>query len=100
MIEYLESLGFSVELSVMERKYYGKEIFKYLNSKGITYITPVKGSKTLTTLKEEALKNPKKRAQTIAIRMDMCVEKGINVISIRLGFMLKERRVLTIKSPI
>ena len=68
MVEYLESLGFIIELSVMDKEYYGKEIFKYLDSKGITYIVPVKESKILSTLKEKALKKPKKRVQTYRMK--------------------------------
>jgi len=92
MIEYLESLGFTVGLSVMDREYYGKAIFKYLNSKRITYITPVKGSKILSTLKEEALKDPKKRVQTYKMRDVYVRGKGYKHYTHKIGFYAKKRK--------
>ncbi|MBA7647544.1 hypothetical protein ES703_55316 [subsurface metagenome] len=47
MIEFLESLGFIIELTAMEKEYYQKWIFKYLYGKNITYIVPVRESKKL-----------------------------------------------------
>jgi len=52
MVEFLEFLGFVVDLSVMDKEYYNKKIFKYLESKGITNIVPVRDSETLNALKE------------------------------------------------
>jgi hypothetical protein len=92
MIEYLESLGFTVELSVMDREYYAKEIFKYLDSKGINYITPVRGSKTLNALKEEALKNPKKRAQDYNMKDGYVRRKGYKYYTHKIGFYAKKKK--------
>jgi len=92
MIKYIESLGFMVELSVMDREYYSKEIFKYLDSKRITYITPVKGSKTLNALKEEALKNPKKRAQNYSMKDGYVRGKGYKYYTHKIGFYAKRKK--------
>jgi hypothetical protein len=92
MIEYFESLSFTVELSVMDREYYAKEIFKYLNSKGITYITPMKGSNTLNALKEEALKNPKKRAQNYGMKDGYVRGNGYKYYTHKIGFYAKKRK--------
>ena len=92
MIEYLESLGFTVELSVMDREYYNKGIFKYFNSKGITYITPVKGSKSLNTFKEEALNDPKKRAQNYNMKDGYERGKGYKYFTHKVGFYAKRKK--------
>jgi hypothetical protein len=92
MIEYLESLGFMVELSVMDREYYAKETFKYLNSKEIIYITPVKGSKTLKALKEETLRNPKKRAQNYSMKDGYVRRKGYKYYTHKIGFYAKRKK--------
>ena len=92
MIEYLESLGFTVELSVMDREYYDKAIFKHLDSKGITYITPVKGSKTLNAIKEEALKDPKKRAQDYDMKDGYERGKGYKYFTHKIGFYAKRKK--------
>ncbi len=77
MVEYFEPLGFIVDLSVMDKEYYGKEVFKYLDSKGIPYVVPVKESKKLRALKEEALKNPNKRVQIHGIKDGYAKGKGV-----------------------
>ena len=92
MIKYLESLGFTIELSVMDREYYVKEVFKYLNSKGIIYIMPVIGFKTLKTLKEEALKNPKKRAQYYSMKDGYVRGKGYKCYTHKIGFYAKKNK--------
>jgi len=61
MVEFCRSLGFIVELAVLDREYYTKAIITYFDSQGITYIIPIKDSETLRSLKEEALYNSKKR---------------------------------------
>ena len=68
MIEFLESLGFLIELTVMDKKYYQKWIFKYLDGKSITYIVPVRESEKLKGMKEAALKDPKDRVQTYGMK--------------------------------
>jgi len=92
MIEYLESLGFTVELSVMDREYIDKAIFKYLNSKGITYITPMKDSKSLKLLKEDALKDPKKRVQDYNMKDGYKRGKGYNYYTHKIGFYAKKKK--------
>jgi len=92
MIKYLELLGFSIELSVMDREYYGKAIFKYLSSIGITYITPVKGSQTLNALKEDALKDPKKRAQSYKMKDRYVRGEGYKYYTHEIGFYAKRKK--------
>lgn len=92
MIKYLESLGFTVELSVLDREYYIKEVFKYLNSKGVTYIMPVKSFKTLKTLKEDALKSPKKRAQIYSMKDGYVRGKGYKCYTHKIGFYAKKKK--------
>ena len=92
MIEYLESLGFTVELSVMDREYYSKVVFKYLDSKGVTYITPVKGSKSLNAKKEEALKAPKKRVQDYNMKDGYEPGNGYNYFTHKVGFYAKRKK--------
>lgn len=94
-IEYLQSLGFVVELSVMDKEYYVKEVFKYLDSIGITYITPVKDSKTLKALKEAALKDPKKRAQTYRMKDGYMRGKGYKYHAHEIGFYAKRKKSFT-----
>lgn len=91
MVEYFESLGFIVELVVMDREYYNKSIFKYLESKGIKYITPVKDSKKLKALKEKALKNPKKRVQNYNMRDGYVKGKGYKHIKFKIAFFGKKK---------
>jgi len=92
MIESLEAEGFSINLSVMDREYYAKEIFKYLHSKGITYITPVKDYKTVKAKKEEALKNPHKRVQPYRMKDRYVRGKGYTHYSHKLGFYAKNNK--------
>jgi len=68
--KFLESLGFKVELIAMDKEYYQKWIFKYLDGKNITYIVLVRESKKLKGMKEAALKNPKDRVQTYEMQDD------------------------------
>lgn len=70
MIEFLESLGFVIELVAMDKEYYQKWIFKYLDGKNITYIVPVRESKKLKGMKEAALKDPKDRVQDYEMQDD------------------------------
>lgn len=90
MVDYFESIGFIIELSVMDKEYYNREIVKYLNSKGIIYIVPVKESKILSRLKEEALKNPKKRVQTYKMKDGYVRGKGYTYYIHKIGFYAKK----------
>ena len=90
MVEYFESLGFIVELTVMDKEYYGKEVFKYLTSKGIPYVVPVRESKKLKALKEEALKSPKKRIQSYGIKDGYAKGKGVLYHNFKISFFAKK----------
>jgi len=68
MVEFLESLGFVIELIAMDKEYYQKWIFEYLDDHDITYIVPVKESKILKAKKEAALKDPTKRVQSFEMK--------------------------------
>ncbi|MFX1238818.1 MAG: hypothetical protein ACFFAS_08740 [Promethearchaeota archaeon] len=92
MIEYLESLGFTIELSVMDKEYHVKEVFKYLNAIGITYITPVKDSKTLKALKEESLKDPALRVRKYRIKDGYQRGKGYKYYTHEIGFYAKRNK--------
>lgn len=76
MIEFLESLGFLIELTAMDKEYYQKDIFKYLDKKEIRYIVPVRESKKLRKMKEAALQDPKRRVQTYAMKDKYVKGKG------------------------
>ncbi len=91
-IEFLESLGFVVELSVMDKEYYAKEVFKYLDSMGIAYITPVKDSKALRALKEVALKDPKDRAQIYRMKDGYVRKVGYKYYTHEIGFYAKRKK--------
>ena len=91
MVEYFESLGFIVELVLMDREYYNKKVFKYFNSKEIEYITPVKGSKKLKILKEKALKNPKERVQNYKMRDGYVRGKGYKYHEFKIAFFGKKK---------
>ncbi|MGQ4876011.1 MAG: hypothetical protein ACP6IY_18250, partial [Promethearchaeia archaeon] len=91
MLNYLESTGFIVELVIMDREYYIRDILKYLTSKNITYIVPVKESKTLKSLKEKALNDPKKRAQTYGMKDGYSRGVGYNYYFHKIGFYAKKR---------
>lgn len=68
MIEFLESLGFLIELTVMDNEYYQQWIFKYLEGKNITYIVSVRESERLKGMNEAALKYPKDRVQIYGMK--------------------------------
>ena len=86
MIEFLQSLGFLIELVVMDKKYYQKAILKYLDEKKLVYIVPVKESKKLKAMKEAALNDPKKRVQAFEMKDDHAKEKGYPLISFNAAF--------------
>ena len=86
MVEFLESLGFIVELTAMDKEYYQKWIFKYLDGKNITYIIPVRESKKLKGMKEAALKDPKDRVQTYGMKDDYVKGKGYPLIEFKAAF--------------
>ncbi len=86
MIEFLESLGFSIELTVMDKKYYQKWIFKYLHRKYITYIVPVRESEKLKEMKEAALKDPKDPVQTYGMKDGYVKEKGYQRLEFKAAF--------------
>jgi hypothetical protein len=76
MVEFLISLGFTIELIAMDKQYYQKWIFDYLDRKNITYIVPVKGSKKLRAMKEAALTDPKARVQPYEMKGTYVKGKG------------------------
>jgi hypothetical protein len=90
MVEYFESLGFLIDLMVMDKEYYGKEVFKYLTSKGISYVVLVKESKKLKALKEEALKSPKKRIQSHGMKEGYAKGKGFLYHTFKITFFAKK----------
>ncbi len=59
MVHFCISLGFTVEMSVLDKEYYAKEIITFFYSQEIIYIIPVRESERLRSLKEEALSKPK-----------------------------------------
>jgi len=86
MIELFESLGFIIELTAMDKEYYQKWIFKYLDVKNITYIVPVRESKKLKGMKETALKCPKDRVQTYEMQDEYVKGKGYSLIKFKAAF--------------
>ena len=86
MVEFLESLGFIIELTAMDKDYYQKWIFKYLDKKDITYIVPVRESDTLRGMKEAALKDPKDRVQTYEMKDDYMKGRGYPLIEFKTAF--------------
>jgi len=90
MVEFLESLGFMIELTVMDKEYYQKSIFEYLDRRNIPYIVPVKESKTLKTMKEAALKNPKARVQSYQIKGKYIKGKGYSPAPFKIAFFGKK----------
>ena len=86
MIEFLESFGFIIELVAMDKEYYQKGIFKYLDGKNITYIVPVRESEKLREMKEAALKDPKARVQIYEMQDDYVKEKGYSLITFKTAF--------------
>ncbi|MHA1255945.1 MAG: hypothetical protein ACTSPS_10150, partial [Promethearchaeota archaeon] len=86
MIEFLESLGFIIELTAMDKKYYQKWIFKYLDGKKITYIVPVRESKKLKGMKEAALQDPKDREKKYGMKDDYVKGKGYPLIKFKVAF--------------
>ena len=90
MVEYFKSLGFIVEMSVLDKEYYTKEIIDYFISEEIIYIIPVKESDTLRLKKEEALKNSKKRVQEHQIKGKHVKGKGYFPVKFKIGFFAKK----------
>ncbi|MHA1150202.1 MAG: hypothetical protein ACTSR8_18375 [Promethearchaeota archaeon] len=86
MVEFLESLGFIVELIAMDKEYYQKWIFKYLDGKHITYIVPVRESEKLKGMKEAALQDPKDRVQTYEMQDDYVKGQGYPLITFKTAF--------------
>ena len=86
MTEFLESLGFVIELVAMDKEYYQKWIFNYLDGKNITYIVPVRESKKLKGMKEDALKDPKARVQDYVMKDDYVKGKGHPLINFKTAF--------------
>ena len=86
MIEVLESLGCIIELSAMDKEYYQKWIFKYLDGKNITYIVPVRESKKLKGMKEAALHDPKDRVQIYEMKDDYVKGQGYPLIKFKTAF--------------
>jgi len=86
MIEFLESLGFIIELTAMDKEYYQKRIFNYLDGKNIPYIVPVRESKKIKGMKEASLKDPKDRVQTYGMKNDYVKGKGYPRIEFKAAF--------------
>ena len=86
MIEFLESLGFIIELVAMDKEYYQKWIFKYLEKKDIIYIIPVMESKKLREMKKAALQDPKNRVQDYEMKDNYVKGQGYSVISFKTAF--------------
>lgn len=86
MIEFLESIGFIIELVAMDKEYYQKEILTYLDENKLIYIIPVKESKKLKTMKEASLKEPKKRVQDYEMQDKYVKGKGYSLISFKTAF--------------
>jgi hypothetical protein len=86
MIEFLESLGFIIELIVMDKEYYQKWIFDYLDGECIEYIVPVKESGKLRKMKEAALKDPKARVQTYKMKGKYMKGKGYSSVKFKAAF--------------
>ncbi len=76
MVAFLESLGFMIELIAMDKEYYQKWIFDYLDHKNIDYIVPVRESAKLRAMKEAALKDPKARVQAYKMKGKYVKGKG------------------------
>jgi len=85
MVKFLESLGFIIELIAMDKQYYQKWIFDYLDNKQIDYIVPVKESKTLRTMKEAALKDPKARVQPYQMKGTYVKGKGYSSVKFKVA---------------
>ena len=90
MIEFLESLGFIIELVAMDKEYYQKWIFKYLEGKDIIYIVPVRESEGLREMKEAALKDPKYRVQDYEMKDDYVKGQGYPLINFKAAFFGKK----------
>ena len=86
MVKFLESLGFVIELIAMDKEYYQKWIFKYLDGKDITYIVPVRESEKLRGMKEAALKDPKARVQMYEMQDDYVKGQGYPLINFKTAF--------------
>jgi len=90
MVEFLEPLGFIIELIAMDKEYYQKWIFEYLDGKNIIYIVPVKESDVLRTMKESALKDPKARVQTCKMKGKYVKGKGYLPVNFKVAFFGKK----------
>ncbi|MBD3256443.1 MAG: hypothetical protein GF383_15200 [Candidatus Lokiarchaeota archaeon] len=86
MVEFLESLGFIVDLIAMDKEYYQKWIFDYLDGKLIEYIVPVKESEKLRKKKESALKDPKARVQSYKMKGQYTKGKGYSSVTFKVAF--------------
>ena len=86
MVEFLESLGFIIELIAMDKEYYQKWIFDYLDQKFIEYIVPVKESGKLRQMKEAALKDPQARVQTYKMKGRYVKGKGYSFAKFKVAF--------------
>ena len=90
MGEFLESLEFIIELIAMDKEYYQKWIFEYLDKKNITYIVPVRESDMLRTMKEAALKDPKARVQAYKMKGKYMKGKGYSPVNFKVAFFGKK----------
>jgi hypothetical protein len=86
MIEFLKSLGFVIDLVAMDKEYYQKRVFKYLEEEDIIYIVPVKESKKLKKMKEAALKDPKARVQDYEMKDNYVKGQGYPLIKFKTAF--------------
>lgn len=86
MVDFLESLGFKIEVIAMDKEYYQKWIFNYLDGKIIEYIVPVKESAKLRKMKEAALKDPKDRVQSYKMKGKYVKGKGYSSVTFKVAF--------------
>ena len=86
MIKFLESLGFLIELVAMDKGYYQKWIFKYLEGRNINYIVPVRESEKLREMKVAALQDPKNRVQDYEMKDDYMKGQGHPIINFKEAF--------------
>lgn len=70
----------------MDKEYYQKGIFDYLDNNNIDYIAPVKESAKLRTMKEAALKDPKARVQTYRMKGKYLKGKGYSLRKFKIAF--------------
>lgn len=86
MVEFLETSGFIIELVAMDKEYYQKWIFNYLDGKDIEYIVPVKESGKLKKMKETALKDPKARVQSYKMKGNYVKGRGYSSLKFKVAF--------------